>query len=101
MARLLQLPNKSIIDGFKGTIDFYVNRGQPCARKWPRKPHHPKTPEQVAHWNEFAWLNKLLPTLPANIHQAYVEEAYSGNVTWKDMANVLYFTDSGEDFQIL
>lgn len=36
MARLPALPSESIIRGFKGIIDFYLWRGLPCARAWPR-----------------------------------------------------------------
>lgn len=36
MAKLTALPSLEIIRGFKGIIDFYVHRGVPCARAWPR-----------------------------------------------------------------
>ena len=36
MAKLIALPHQAIIDGFKGTIDFYVWKGLSVARKWPR-----------------------------------------------------------------
>jgi len=42
MARLSNLPETAIINGFKKTIDFYVYRGQACARSWPRKPQMPR-----------------------------------------------------------
>lgn len=39
MARLKNLPSLDIIRGFRGVIDFYVYKGIPCARRWPR--HRP------------------------------------------------------------
>lgn len=36
MARLKALPSLDIIHGFRGVIDFYMWRGIPCARAWPR-----------------------------------------------------------------
>ena len=38
MVRLTVLPHMDIIDGLKGNIDFYVHRGIPCARTWPKSP---------------------------------------------------------------
>lgn len=36
MARIHALPAESIIRGYKGTLDFYLWRGLPCVRAWPR-----------------------------------------------------------------
>lgn len=36
MASLTSLPSLEIIQGFKGTIDYFVTRGITCARRWPR-----------------------------------------------------------------
>lgn len=36
MARLTALPSVDIIRGFKGTLDFYLWKGLPCVRAWPR-----------------------------------------------------------------
>lgn len=43
MARLTALPAIDIIRGFKGTIDFYLWKGLPCARKWPYTPPSKRT----------------------------------------------------------
>jgi len=42
------------IQKFRGVIDFYYWKGIPCARSWPNKPKHPRTPAQVATWSAFA-----------------------------------------------
>ncbi|GAH98539.1 unnamed protein product, partial [marine sediment metagenome] len=36
MARIDVLPSIEIIRGFRGILDFYVRRGTPCVRAWPR-----------------------------------------------------------------
>jgi len=36
MARIDALPSIDIIRGFKGILDFYLWRGLPCVRAWPR-----------------------------------------------------------------
>lgn len=36
MARLTALPSIDIIRGFKGVLDFYLWKGLPCVRRWPR-----------------------------------------------------------------
>jgi len=36
VARLTALPSIDIIRGFKGTLDFYLWKGLPCVRAWPR-----------------------------------------------------------------
>ena len=48
MARLTALPSIDIIRGFKGTIDFYLWRGLPCARKWPRRAPGRRTEAEIA-----------------------------------------------------
>jgi len=48
VARLTALPSIDIIRGFKGTIDFYLWRGLPCARKWPRRAPGRRTDAEIA-----------------------------------------------------
>ncbi|MBA7585328.1 hypothetical protein ES708_27303 [subsurface metagenome] len=36
MARLTALPSLDIIHGFQGVLDFYLWKGLPCVRSWPR-----------------------------------------------------------------
>lgn len=43
MARLTELPSIDIIRGFKGVLDFYLWRGLPCVRSWPRTPKSRQT----------------------------------------------------------
>ncbi|GAI98357.1 unnamed protein product, partial [marine sediment metagenome] len=53
MAKLKVLPHQAIIDGLKGKVDFYLHRGIPCARKWPKSPGHLRAPAVMAQWQTF------------------------------------------------
>lgn len=49
MARIDALPSIEIIRGFKGILDFYLWRGLPCARAWPRyRPARQTDPSKAA-----------------------------------------------------
>ena len=54
MAKLSQLPGQAIIDGLKGTVDFYYWKGIPVARSWPRKTTLPPSPAMLAAQQTFA-----------------------------------------------
>jgi len=85
MAKLTSLPHLYIINGFKGLIDFYVCRGQPCARTWPRFPTGPRAPAVQATIRIFKEANVLFPAISETVRQAYKEMAGSTSLTWKDM----------------
>jgi len=42
MARIAVIPEQAVISSLRHCIDFYVYRGQPCARRWPQKPKGPR-----------------------------------------------------------
>ena len=49
MARLKNLPSLDIIRGFRGCIDYYLWKGVPCARSWPRfRPENWGAPSRAA-----------------------------------------------------
>jgi len=71
------MPSQAIIDGFKGTIDYYVYMGQPCVRKWPRSPGHKRAPEVEAQWSNFTKATRLWSQLPPEIRESYKQLAAS------------------------
>lgn len=90
MVRLATLPNKAIIDGFKGVIDFYQWKGIACARRWPRwKPRTP-TPIEATNQQHFAYINRLWSSLPANLKDAYNAMAAPSVYTGKDVLVIAY-----------
>lgn len=90
MVKLKALPSQAIIDGFKGTADFYINMGIPCARAWPRSPGHRRTPSVEAQWIPFSYIQTLASILPAEIIDWYKEMAAGTPYTWKDYLTRAY-----------
>lgn len=84
MAKLAKLPSGVIISGFKGTVDFYVHRGIPCARAWPRAPTGPRAPGVVAAQLPFTEAVRLWNTLSTDIKEAYNSFATTTNLTGRD-----------------
>lgn len=84
MAKITAMPNQAIIDGFKGTIDFYLYMGIPCARKWPvwrpREPH----PDERVNQDDFTRINQAASSLPLEFITAYKAMAQGTPFTWKD-----------------
>lgn len=85
MARLTALPEQSIIDNLKGTIDYYLWKGIPCCRKWPHWPKRSPTPEEKANQDAFAYINHQVKNVPPYVRQQYVNMAASTMLTWKDL----------------
>lgn len=76
---------RKVINGFKGTIDFYVYKGQPCARAWPRSPGKKRAPAVMAQWSAFITAAKLWREVSPAIRQAYQDMAVGTNLTDKDV----------------
>jgi len=85
MAKLTQLPSLAIINGFKGVIDFYINMGLPCARRWPRSPGPRRAPGVEAAWPAFRWASQNWLTLSEEVRQAYRDMAAGTNMTGRDI----------------
>ncbi|GAI00479.1 unnamed protein product [marine sediment metagenome] len=92
MAKLLALPSTAIIDGFKGTIDFYVHRGIPCARAWPKSPGKARSPAVMAQWPFFAYASKEWSHLSPIVQEAYNSLATNSGLSGRDMQVRAYLT---------
>ncbi len=92
MAKLLALPSLAIIDGFKGTIDFYVHRGIPCARAWPKSPGKARSPAVMAQWPFFAYAAKEWRNLSPVVQEAYNSLATNSGLSGRDMQVRAYLT---------
>jgi len=84
MAKLERLPEKYIIDGFKGTIDFYEWKGIAVARKWPVFQPYPFSDAQKANQAAFAYINKLYSHLSISVIVGYTLLAARTTQTPKD-----------------
>lgn len=53
MTVLKDLPQESIVLGLKRSVDFYLWKGLPVARKWPRSPGRQRAAAVEAQWADF------------------------------------------------
>jgi hypothetical protein len=85
MAKLTNLPNQTIIDGFKGKVDYYLNMGIPCARKWPHSPGRNRSPAVQAQWERFAWASREWNNLSPTVQDSYNAMAANTATTGRDL----------------
>ena len=95
LAIIKEMPAQHIIDGFKGTLDFFVTRGIPCVRRWPRYTPRTSTPAEKAHQDAFAYINKIYHTLPAIVIEAARETAAGTSYTARDIITKGYLKGLG------
>lgn len=85
MAKLTALPEEAIIAGFRGVLDFYLWKGVPCVRSWPRKPKLPRSPAVQAASQTFGYLSTAFSSTPPVI-KAQAEALAVGTAwTWRDV----------------
>lgn len=94
MSRLEALPERAIIDGFKGKIDFYLWKDIPCARRWPKKPSMPRSPGVIDGQQLFAHTAQLATQLSPSVIAAFEEMAQEIPLTWKDLFFKAYINGS-------
>ena len=90
MAKLAALPELDIINGFRGTLDYYVYMGIPCCRAWPVRRSLPFTPQEQAQWPIFADATRLWNTLSPEVQAAYKAMASGSTLSGRDMMIKMY-----------
>ena len=75
MARLYSLPSLEIIQGYKGVIDYFITRGIPCARRWPRYSKSRMTASALQAAALFGQIVQAYALLPANVKEELTLEA--------------------------
>jgi len=90
MAKVSQLPALDIISGLKGTLDFYVWKGIPVCRSWPRSPGHRRAPAVEAQWPAFTKGARLWPTLSSDVQKACATMSAGTPLSARDIAVKLY-----------
>ncbi len=75
MARLDALPSIDIIRGFKGTLDFYLWKGLPCVRAWPRYRPASQTEASRAAAATFGLILQSYRLIAQTVSEAYQEMA--------------------------
>jgi len=84
MAKLDKMPQRQIIDGYKGTLDFYYWKGIPVCRKWPIYIKRTPTPIELTYQQAFSYINKLWAQLPLIIQVQLTLFAARSTLTGKD-----------------
>ena len=92
MAVLKQLPSQAIISALKGTVDFYLWKGLPCARAWPHWPKRVPYPTEKAAQDRFAYAAKAWALLPEYLKEMYRQMVAGTDFTARDMFTRLYLT---------
>lgn len=86
MVVLKALPDEDRISSLRHGIDFYVYRGTPCARRWPRKPRGPRAATTQAMISAFRYAVYMYSKLsPAEL------EAYKNLARGTDLTPREYF----------
>ena len=85
MVRLLVLPHQDIIDGLKGNIDYYVHRGIPCARSWPRSPGKHRADAVMAQWPIFSFSTKEWKNLSKIVQDSYTQFSANSGLAGRDL----------------
>lgn len=79
------MPSQEIISSLAGVLDFYVWKGIPCCRSWPRKPAMPRAPAVQRTASDFGEIATALSASPANII-AFAQALATGTAwTWRDL----------------
>ncbi|MBA7535021.1 hypothetical protein ES705_27271 [subsurface metagenome] len=92
MARLTVLPHEAIIDDLKGNIDFYVHRGIPCARAWPKSPGKHRSEPVMAQWPAFSTAAKEWKLLSQAVQDSYTQFSTDSGLSGRDLQVRGYLT---------
>ncbi|MBA7527121.1 hypothetical protein ES705_19295 [subsurface metagenome] len=79
------LPGLEVIQGFKGTLDFYYWKGIPCVRKWPHTPRAHLTQGTLSSAALFAAILKGYALLGGLVKTIYQEAAKDQDRTGRDL----------------
>jgi len=90
MAKIKAMVGRKVINGFRGTIDFYFYMGVPCARAWPRSPGKKRSPPVEAGWPAFAAASREWNNLSPEVRRTYEELATGSGLSGRDMFQRAY-----------
>jgi len=85
MPRLKNLPSLDIINGFRGIVDFYLWKGLPVARLWPRNPKSHHSPATIAAAAVFGVILKNYHLLGGTLLDAFEADAADQTRTGRDI----------------
>lgn len=97
MAKLAQMPNQGVIDGFRGVLDFYLWCNLVIVRAWPRSPGSNRSRPVTARANRFGYAASQVRAISPELQAAYANQAQGSPYTWKDFLH-RYYTSGTTDF---
>ncbi len=89
----------AIISGFRGTLDFYVWKGIPCVRTWPRKAIYPPTQEELNTRIAFTWASQNWQFLSPEVQDAYRAMAAGTTLSGRDLFVKFYISKTDTSFE--
>lgn len=90
MAKLKNMVAQKVIDGFKGTLDFYYYMGIACVRRWPKSPGRLRSPAVRATWGEFTYASREWSNLSPEFRRTYEELSTGSGLSGRDMFTRAY-----------
>lgn len=84
MAVLTALPDASTIANLKGKIDFYLWKGIPVARQWPKEPEIPPDSPCRKSATDFGQLTKNATGTDPLLKQLWATEVGDFGWSWRD-----------------
>jgi len=85
MGKMASMCSQAVIDGLRGKVDFYVYKGVPCFRMWPRSPGKKRTPAVMAGWVPFTSATRLWNDLSPYVREQYIKMAGTSGLSGRDM----------------
>lgn len=73
------------VASLKGTLDYYLWRGIPVVRSWPRRPKMPRTAAVTASYQEFGQVAHYLSQIPIELRTQAEAQTVNTNWTWRDL----------------
>lgn len=88
------MPDSGTIVACRGRVDFYLWKGVPVARSWPRKSTQPRTAGEVAQSQKFTAAAKWTTNVSTAVEGAYKEMMVGTGVTWVDFQRAMFLGNS-------
>lgn len=91
MAKLDRLPDSATIIAARKRVDFYLWKGIPVARAWPRRSSQPRSAGEIASSNAFVASVKLTGAIDPHVQAAFKRQmmGVGVGVTWVDFQRAM------------
>lgn len=84
MAKMKRFPDSGTIMASRGRVDYYLWKGIPVARSWPRKSTQPRQPGEVLSSEEFKVAAVATGAIAPVVQELFKAIHIGTGVTWVD-----------------